>query len=395
MSSMHPSASAPARLPTAGTEPQQQDLAMAEIANAVYNPSITNVENGWHRVPEHELHSYGTKESRLHRSSGLRAGVYTNDTGQTVVAFAGTNPRSGADLLTDVAQDIGLPTAQYRQAQELVRNVAEARGPENVVVVGHSLGGGLASTSALENGVRAVVFNAAGVHNNSLSDPHRMRAHAEQGAVRHYHVDREALQRANAVLFSQGVPGAVIKLESAYGQANPRSAMGSLQMHSMDRVVSAMRTDPRFQGPQHLEAARFGTSALPPYARQNPRHTAVREEVRMRDMARSHSPESFDRRAERTRQMVRDTRHATADISHGRPVNFGIVDRGHREDLLSRQPGPGTTPRFQPAADSELAAVMRQTGGQVPTSEATVVKKDSGHFNPFRMDKGKRKDRER
>jgi|GEM_PF-5563168 len=389
MSSMYPSASAPARLPTAGTESQKQDLAMAEIANAVYNPSIRDVQNGWRRVQANELEAYGTKESKLERSSGLRAGVYTNDAGQTVVAFAGTDPRSGADLRTDVAQEIGLSTDQYRQADKLVRNVVEARGSNNVVVVGHSLGGGLASTSALENGVNAVVFNAAGVHNNSLSDPYRQRARAEQGAVRHYHVDREVLQKVNAMSpFSHGVPGAVIKLESAYGRANPESAMAPMQMHSMDRVVSAMRTDQRFQGPHQQESARFGASALPPYVGQNPHYTAAREEIRERDVSRSQSHQGFDQRAERTRQIVRDSRHAAADVSHGRPVDFGIVDQGHRKYLGSRQETPPATSRFQPAADSELAAVMRQTEHDSPSSTATFL-------NRFKPNKDKGKDRGR
>lgn len=396
MTSMHPSASAPARLPTAGTESQQQDLAMAEIANAVYDSSITNVKNGWRRVEGDELRAYGTKESKLHRSSGLKAGVYSNEAGQTVVAFAGTNPRSGGDLRTDVAQEIGISTDQYRQARELVRNVVAEKGTDNVVVVGHSLGGGLASTAALENGARAVVFNAAGVHNNSLSDPDRMRARAEQGAVRHYHVDREALQRLNAASpFSRGVPGAVIKLESAYGRANPESAMSPLQMHSMDRVVSAMRTDPRFQGPLQQESARFGASALPPYVGQNPQHTAARLAIRERDAHRSYSDQDLRQRAERTRQIVRDTRHATADISHGRPVDFSIVDQGHRDHLRSRQESPPTAPRFQPKADSELADVMRQSGRRGSVSMATSVEKDSSPLNRFKPNKDKGKDRER
>lgn len=396
MTLMHPSASAPARLPTAGRESQREDLAMAEIANAVYDSSISDVKNGWRRVQGDELRAFGTEESKLHGNSGLKAGVYSNDAGQTVVAFAGTNPHSAGDLRTDVAQEIGIPTDQYSQARELVRNVVAERGPNNVVVVGHSLGGGLASTSALENGARAVVFNAAGVHNNSLSDPLSMRSRAEQGAVRHYHVDREALQKVNAMSpFSHGVPGAVIKLESAYGRANPEATMGSLQMHSMDRVVSAMRTDPRFQGPHQLESARFGTSALPPYLGQNPQHTAAREEIRARDAVRSQSSQGIAQQAERTRQMVRDTRHAAADVSHGRPVDFGVVDQGHRIHLRSQQEHPPASSRFQPAADSELAAVMRQGGRRGSISEATSVEKLSNFSNRFKPNKDKGKDRER
>jgi pimeloyl-ACP methyl ester carboxylesterase len=393
---MHPSASAPARLPSAGTELQREDLAMAEIANAVYDSSATNVKNGWRKVEGRDLHAYGTNESEMRPGSGLRAGVYTNDSGQTVVAFAGTNPRSGKDLATDVKQELGFATDQYRQAKTLVGKVAAKMGPNNVVVVGHSLGGGLASTSALENGVNAVVFNAAGVHNNSLSDPDRLRTRAEQGAVRHYHVDHEILQKANASSpFSHGVPGAVIKLESTHGLPNPEATMAPLQMHSMDRVISAMRTDTRFLGRHQLESARFAVSGLPAYEGQNPHHTAAREEIRNRDAGRSQSYQGFAQQAERTRLHVRDTRHAAADISHGRPVDFGIVDRGHRDHLSSQQEGSSTGSRLGAAGDSEPAAVMRQTERRGSTSMSTSVEKASGFLSRFKPNKDKGKDRER
>jgi pimeloyl-ACP methyl ester carboxylesterase len=391
MFSMHRSASSPASLPTAGTAPQQQDLAMAEIANAVYDPEISNVMNGWSRVPDHNLSAFGTEARALERTSGLRAGVYSNGAGKTVVAFAGTDPRSGADLATDVAQELGLSTRQYRQADKLVARVAATVGKDSVVVVGHSLGGGLAATSALANGVNAVVFNAAGVHNHSLHGQAHSRLRAADGAVRHYHVDREALQRVNAMSpFSHGVPGAVIKLDSAYGRANREAATGALQMHSMDRVVSAMRTDQRFQGPQVGETARFRNAALPPWRNQDSQHTDVLRQIQGRDAARAHSYDGPEKQADRTRLLVRDKRHAAADISHGRAVNFRSVDQGHRVDLRGQQ---SPTRSGSPAPDSELADVMRRTGGS--SSRSTTVEKKKGPFARFKLGSGKDTGKER
>lgn len=77
-----------------------------------------------------------------------------------MVAFRGTEG-SLADWWNNIRQGTGAGSSQYSQAVDLAQQVHAATGG-NVVFVGHSLGGGLATAAAAATGGRAVIFNAAG-----------------------------------------------------------------------------------------------------------------------------------------------------------------------------------------------------------------------------------------
>lgn len=62
-----------------------------------------------------------------------------------------------------MAQALGMDIKQYNQAIDLVTKLSKALGAENLVITGHSLGGGLASASSLATGIKAETFNAAGL----------------------------------------------------------------------------------------------------------------------------------------------------------------------------------------------------------------------------------------
>ena len=101
------------------------------------------------------------------RPKGYQAEIFANNaTGEVVLAFAGTN--DGPDWPANIMQGLGMNTAQYEQAiadGEYAMN----RYGQNIRFVGHSLGGGLASATALVYNRRATTFNAAGVHPNTVS----------------------------------------------------------------------------------------------------------------------------------------------------------------------------------------------------------------------------------
>ncbi len=63
---------------------------------------------------------------------------------------------------------MGLETAYYRRAATIGERV-KAMEVENVSFVGHSLGGGLASTASGASGLSAQTFNAAGLSKSTLS----------------------------------------------------------------------------------------------------------------------------------------------------------------------------------------------------------------------------------
>ena len=76
---------------------------------------------------------------------------------------------------------MGFPSSQYKQAIALAEAVTEKLGGK-VTLVGHSLGGGLASSSSFATGARAITFNAAGLHSRyRTGEPGEIRAHYIRG----------------------------------------------------------------------------------------------------------------------------------------------------------------------------------------------------------------------
>jgi len=150
-------------------------------------------------ISETELHEFGARrlhkdevESGLYlsgingcsvdkfgsiRKGGFKAALYETQTA-IIVAFAGTDMADGKpvldDGLTDLANGLSLPTSQYATAARLVRNVRENSPGTDIVVVGHSLGGGLAEYALLKNNygrpekVSAVTYNSAGISRSSI-----------------------------------------------------------------------------------------------------------------------------------------------------------------------------------------------------------------------------------
>ena len=73
--------------------------------------------------------------------------VYTDKNGKPTIAFRGTQITSPKDLYTDAALLFGLEnhTQRFKDSKKLVNDVHEKYG--NAKIVGHSLGGSLASSS--------------------------------------------------------------------------------------------------------------------------------------------------------------------------------------------------------------------------------------------------------
>lgn len=213
----------------AGQQPQQQnDLQFAQMSNDVYTvtgPNGTGTQSsqeleaaGWNRLqPDPNGGKFLVDKQGNHipidpamledSNTGFRAGIYQNDQGQYVVAYAGTDPSEMADIGADAGQAFGFETAQYNQAVALAKEAEVAFGDGNVVFTGHSLGGGLATAGALATGSAGVTFNAAGLSDDTLSDlgfsPNAARENvADSGQVRRYIVETDPLNTVQ-----QDVPG--------------------------------------------------------------------------------------------------------------------------------------------------------------------------------------------
>jgi hypothetical protein len=154
---------------------------------------------------------------------------YTDDTGlqamlfgrgdERVLAFAGTDGGSLANWSANLRQAFGLTSAQYANGIDLAVSLSEGGG---LHFVGHSLGGGIAAASAIVTGGSATIFNAAGIHPNTVSGFSMSR-----GSITHFRSSFDVLQIGNALTPAR-VPGTTVSLGAAgfHGMAGVCRAVG-------------------------------------------------------------------------------------------------------------------------------------------------------------------------
>ncbi|WP_312215355.1 PAAR-like domain-containing protein [Pantoea vagans] len=105
-------------------------------------------------------------------SPGFRARVYAPDPAvfgddmKTSVVFRGTRPSELEDWKANFNQGVDKETGYYEQAVQIGTHLSKT---SNVDVVGHSLGGGLASSASEAGNVKGWTFNAAGLNLNTVS----------------------------------------------------------------------------------------------------------------------------------------------------------------------------------------------------------------------------------
>jgi len=202
-------------------DPQPTDLETAVPATRVYELEGTakdkedeDNDKVWERVP-----NKGHDDP-----SGFRAAVFKRrDSEEYVLAFAGTDVRSGADWRTNIGQALGANTRQYELAVKAAREFQKEYGGTGAKLwlTGHSLGGAEATVAAAVTGLPAVTFNAAGVHDNTLKrngvNPEAFRKIAEAGLIRNYVVEGDILDLVNGAtagaIFSPATKAAIEKTE--------------------------------------------------------------------------------------------------------------------------------------------------------------------------------------
>jgi hypothetical protein len=157
-------------------------LVMGLLSKDVYfDQGISEIlPEGVRRLTNSEVINLGVDPTKLNQNqpgeSGYFAAVYKDEfTGKYILVNRGTemgvDGRLSADMRTNAMQAAGLRTSQYQQAlratEALLNNPNIGR--ENLVVTGHSLGGGLASAQGVAYGLQTYTFNSAGLHVNTVA----------------------------------------------------------------------------------------------------------------------------------------------------------------------------------------------------------------------------------
>ncbi|CAE6748122.1 XVIPCD domain-containing protein [Xanthomonas arboricola pv. corylina] len=235
-----------------GQQPQPEDRQFPAVLQDLYATASQRREggaetfaplpNGWTRMDDSTLQRAGIDPGLLHDAkSGFDAAFYRNEQGQVVLGFCGTD--EGKDWKHNLGQGLGFDDAQYASAIQLGSQAKQAFG-DQVVISGHSLGGGLAAASAMVNDIPAVTYNAAGVNDRTLErqglDASAAKEYASSELIRGYHVKNEILThlQEDSIPLKWAMPNAAghqIELPEpdplSFGR---RLVPGMMLMHRMD-----------------------------------------------------------------------------------------------------------------------------------------------------------------
>lgn len=241
-----------------GQDGKAIDLTMAKMMADLYDESYGRERrpdiDGWRALDAAQLEQAGIDPASLkNEDSGFLAQIYGDDKGHYVVAYSGTD--EGKDWLTNLRQGLGIQDAQYNQAIALAQEAHVAFGEGNVVLTGHSLGGGLAAAAALVSDTPAVTFNAAGVHGNTIGrfglDRDAAFKLADEGLIRRYTVDNEILTKLQEDKgpikgLAPDAPGHRIQTpdpdpQNFWERINPiQGIKHGVQNHYIDSVIKSM-----------------------------------------------------------------------------------------------------------------------------------------------------------
>jgi len=134
-----------------------------------------NPPPGFKKATPAQLEAMGLNENLLRpEKSNFRAAVYIKDPAiwgpdpkpGGVIAFRGSTPAE-EDWQNNFAQDANKDSAYYRNAVTIGN--ALAKYGACIHIVGHSLGGGLASAAQGGSGVTASTYNSAGLHSATVA----------------------------------------------------------------------------------------------------------------------------------------------------------------------------------------------------------------------------------
>ncbi|WP_438470119.1 RHS repeat-associated core domain-containing protein, partial [Vibrio vulnificus] len=205
-----------------------------------------------------------TQDNFTNKKSGFGAALFKSEiNGETMLTYRGTNNAvtGKQDWLTNLMQGSGLETEQYNQAMRLATHTEDIFGSD-FSIVGHSLGGGLASSGVAVTGQPGYTFNSAGLHPKTAARQNGLSIADASKLITTQAVKGEVLTMAQslgtkAALTSAAaaIGGPVVGLLAAIGitafNALPKAAGSMLDLpsikggnpvakHGMDQVIDGI-----------------------------------------------------------------------------------------------------------------------------------------------------------
>jgi len=228
----------------------------------------TGAPIGFTKATPDQLADMGLDQDTLTPSgTEFKAAVYMKDPAvwgddmqpPAIVAFRGSTPAT-EDWVNNFHQDANMEAPYYRRAVDigtkLEKSGADAR------LVGHSLGGGLASAAQGGSGLLASTYNAAGLNSDTVPQySGDMTKAADAASITAIRVKGEVLTKTQESLF--GSKGLSMMANSAVGtkrdidpvhneaylaalKAEGKAAAGddySTYLHGMDEVIGSMEKE--------------------------------------------------------------------------------------------------------------------------------------------------------
>ena len=153
-----------------------ENMRCAKHVYMVRNPELAQelAPPGFKTATPQDLARMGlTQDMLTPPDSQFTAAVYMKDSAvwgpnpkpEAVMAFRGSTPAQ-EDWQNNFAQDANKEAPYYRNAVQIGNALADSGAP--VHVVGHSLGGGLASAAQGASGLTASTYNSAGLHPDTI-----------------------------------------------------------------------------------------------------------------------------------------------------------------------------------------------------------------------------------
>lgn len=156
----------------------------AWLSNAVYEDG--HVPPGFRALTGAELkEKTGLDEDILtDPSSGFASAVYESTTGKPPpyrLAMRGTEFTSWNDWSTNIKNGLQFTTPQHMRASLIGNSLRLNMGANNFSIVGHSLGGGLATVASSVSGAACQTYNGAGISDDMLKVYNLLVGGAEEG----------------------------------------------------------------------------------------------------------------------------------------------------------------------------------------------------------------------